>query len=62
MKREKHLGIRIDETTLKKLYYIAKYEGRSGSGQIIYLIHKCIRDFEREHEEIEIAGDDNASL
>ena len=52
MNKPKHISIRTDEDTLKKLYYIAKYEGRSGSGQIMYLIHKCIRDFEKEHEEI----------
>ena len=32
--------------------YIAKYEGRSGNGQILYLIRQCIRDFESKHGEI----------
>ena len=32
-----------------KLVYIAEYEGRSMSGQILYLIQKCIREFEKEH-------------
>lgn len=29
-----------------KLHYIAKYEGRSGNGQVIYLIRQCIKAFE----------------
>lgn len=33
----------------KKLKYIAKYEGRTINGQVLYLIQKCIRDFEKEH-------------
>lgn len=46
-KNNKHLGIEIEPELLYKLPYIAKYEGRSGNGQIIYLIHKCIAEFER---------------
>lgn len=32
-----------------KLKHIAKYEGRTINGQVLYLIQKCIRDFEKEH-------------
>ena len=32
-----------------KLVYISKYNGRSMSGQILYLIQSCIREFEKEH-------------
>ena len=32
-----------------KLVYISSYEGRSMSGQILYLIQQCIRNFEKEH-------------
>lgn len=39
--------------THDKLFYIAEYEGRSGSGQIMYLIRKCIAEFEKEHGKIE---------
>ena len=42
----------IDRETHDKLFYIADYEGRSGSGQIIYLIRKCIAEFEKEHGKI----------
>lgn len=52
MEKNKHLGIRIDEKTHNKLHYVARYEGRSGNGQILYLIRKCIADFEEAHGEI----------
>lgn len=35
------------------MFYIAKYEGCTGSGQIMYLIRRCIMDFEQEHGKIE---------
>lgn len=37
-----------------KLHYIAKYEGRSANGQILYLIRQCIKAFEEENGKIEI--------
>lgn len=59
-KNNKHLGIEIDPALHYKLHYISKYEGRSGNGQILYLIRQCINDFEKENGEItlpdEIAG------
>ena len=51
-KKNKHLGIEIDPTLHYKLHYIAKYEGRSGNGQIIYLLNDYIRKFEKENGEI----------
>ena len=42
----KHLGVEIEPDLHYKLHYIAKYEGRSGNGQILHLIRQCIRDFE----------------
>lgn len=48
-KENKHLGIEIDPVLHYKLHYIAKYEGRSGNGQILYLIREAIRDFEVKH-------------
>ena len=53
-KKEKHPGLRIDQETHYKLNYIAKYEGRSGNGQVPYLIRKYIADFEQEHGVIDI--------
>ncbi len=53
-KENKHLGIEIDPILHYKLRYVAKYEGRSGNGQILYLIRQCISDFEQKVEVIEL--------
>lgn len=34
-KNNKHLGIEAEPELHYKLHYIAKYEGRSGNGQIL---------------------------
>lgn len=51
-KDNKHLGIEVEPELHAKLHYIAKYEGRSANGQILYLIRQCIRDFEKQNGEI----------
>lgn len=51
-KNNKHLGIEVSPDLHYKLHYIAKYEGRSANGQILYLIRKCIKEFEKENGEI----------
>ncbi len=53
-KENKHLGIEIDPELHYKLRYIAKYEGRSGNGQILYLVRQCIKEFEEKHGAIEL--------
>lgn len=53
MKKNKHISIRIDEDILQKFHYVSKYEDRSASGQIMYLINNCIREFEEKHGKIE---------
>ncbi len=53
-KINKHLGIEIEPELHRKLHYIAKYEGRSANGQILYLIRQCIKAFEEENGKIEI--------
>ncbi|MBQ2672021.1 MAG: hypothetical protein IJG00_04365 [Clostridia bacterium] len=55
--KDKHIGIRIDKELHFKLHYISKFEGRSANGQIIYLIQKCIREFEKSNGEIELPND-----
>lgn len=45
-KANKHLGIEVDPELHRKLRYIARYEGRSMNGQVLYLIRRCIREFE----------------
>ena len=53
-KNNKHLGIEVDPELHGKLKYIAKYEGRSVNGQILYLVRQCIKDFEKENGAIEV--------
>lgn len=52
MKERKHLSIRMDEKLHDKFQVVAAYEGRSMSSQIIQLIQKCVRDFEKENGDI----------
>ncbi len=54
MKPQKHISIRIDADILKKFHYVSKYNGRSASGQITYLINQSIRDFEKEQGTIDL--------
>ena len=53
-KNNKHLGIEIDPELHYKLHYLAKYEGRSANGEILYLIRKAIKEFEAAEGTIEI--------
>jgi len=49
---KKHLSIRVDSDLLDKFYYVAKYNGRSGSGQILHNIRMTVKEFEKENGEI----------
>ena len=49
----KSVSIRIEEEMLKKIGYVADYEGRSVNSQILVLVRECIRRFEQEHGDIE---------
>jgi hypothetical protein len=51
-KDNKHLGIEVNKELHYKLHYIAKYEGRSANGQILYLIRQNIKEFEAVNGEI----------
>ena len=56
-KDKKHIGIRLapeDAPLHYKLHSIAKYEGRSANGHILYLIRKDIERYEAEHGEIPV--------
>ena len=53
-KQNKHLGIEVDRELHYKLHYISKYEGRSANGQILFLIRKCIKEFEAAEGEIAV--------
>lgn len=56
-KSNKHLGIEIEPELHGKLKYIAKYEGRSINAQVLYLVRKCIKEFESVEGEIETTED-----
>ena len=48
----KSVSIRIEEEMLKKLGYVADYEGRSVNSHVLVLIRESIRRFEDEHGQI----------
>lgn len=52
MSKTKHVSIRMDSEMLDKFYYVSKFYGRSGSGQIIYLMRSLVDSFEAEHGQI----------
>ena len=54
MEKAKHLGIRINAELHGKLAYVAAYEGRSINRQVLYLVQKCVREFEKEHGAIDL--------
>ena len=54
MEERKQLSIRMDAELHDKLKYIAQYDGRSMSRQILYLITTCVRNFEKEHGPIHV--------
>ena len=56
-KNNKHLGIEISPDLHYKLKYISEYEGRSTNGQILYLVRKCVKEFETAEGEIAIPED-----
>ena len=53
IEKDKHLGLRIDSQTHYKLQSIARYEGRSINGEVLYLIRREIERFEKEHGKID---------
>ena len=48
MKKDKHLGLRIDSETHEKLKDMAQYDGRSINGEVLYLIRQAIMEYERK--------------
>ena len=49
MKDRTHLSIRMNNELHDKFKYVSAYEGRSMSKQVLYLLNRCVRDFEAEH-------------
>ena len=56
----KSVSIRTEEEMLKKLSYIADYEGRSVNSHVLVLIREDIKAFEETHGKIE--GDIQADV
>ena len=48
----KSVSIRIEEEMLKKIGYVADYEGRSVNSHILVLIRENIKKFEEKNGEI----------
>lgn len=48
----KSVSIRIEEEMLKKLNFVADYEGRSINSHILFLIRQNIKNFESKNGEI----------
>lgn len=51
--KDKHLGLRLDEETHRKLKSLAEFEGRSINGEVVYLIRQAIIKFEKENGKLE---------
>jgi len=49
----KSVSIRIEEEMLKKIGYVADYEGRSVNSHILVLIRNSVSEFESAHGKIE---------
>jgi len=47
--------LRMTRDTADKLAYIASYYGRSGNGEVNWLIRQHINNFEKEFGEIDLA-------
>ena len=54
MREIKNIGIRVPPETHAKLQSIAEYEGRTINGQVLWLINRCIRDFEKENGPVDL--------
>lgn len=52
MEKDKHLGLRIDSDTHKKLKSLSEFEGRSINGEVLYLIRQAISQHEQKHGEL----------
>ena len=50
----KSISIRIEEEMLKKISYVAEYEGRSINSHILILIRNSIKAFEEQNEKISL--------
>lgn len=52
MDKDKHLGLRIDSETHRKLKSLAEYDGRSINSEVLYIIRRAITQHESEQGEL----------
>ena len=57
MKDKINLSIRMDKQLHDRFQYVAEYEGRSMSKQVLHLLNHCVQDFEQEHGAIHLPGE-----
>ena len=53
MEKDKHLGLRIDVETHRKLKHLAEYEGRSINREVLHLIRREVKEYEKVNGKIE---------
>lgn len=58
----KSVSIRIEEEMLRKIGYVADYEGRSVNSHILVLIRENIKQFEEQNGKIEGDIDQNINV
>ncbi len=56
-KKTRNLTLRIEPKLLDELHYVSNYEGRSANSQILYLIRRCIREYEERNGAIDFNSD-----
>lgn len=49
-----YLTVRMNRELHDKFQSVADYEGRSMSRQILYLMNRCVADFERQNGPIDL--------
>ncbi len=54
MKEKAYLSIRMNRQLHDKFQSMAAYEGRSMSGQILYLVNQYVREFEKKNGPIDL--------
>ena len=62
MEKDKHLGLHIDRELHYKLQYVSKYDGRSVSGEVLYLLRRYIADFEERNGKIELPEKESQAI
>ncbi|MGN0204870.1 MAG: hypothetical protein ACI4BB_10025 [Coprococcus sp.] len=48
MEKAKHLGLRIDSETHRKLKWLSDFEGCSINGEVLNLIRRAVLEMEKE--------------